>query len=299
MIAALTATLEWARNNPKLVMAACVTVLFVMLFGLESLLPLRRPTRSRRPRVAVNLLVSAVVFAVGGLVLAPLGRSVAAWASGGAFGLVHLMDLPQPARVAVSVVLMDLTFYYWHAANHRFGLLWRFHNVHHSDPDMDVSTCFRFHWGEMLLSAPFRVVQVALIGVTPLTYALHEFVFQCCTLFHHSNARLPLGLERLLNLCLVTPRMHGVHHSAVAEEGNTNYSVVFPWWDRLHRTLRLNIPQAEVIVGVPAYSRDEDNHFWRLMAAPFTRQRPYSLWPDGSTARREAPPAGAPTAMAD
>lgn len=69
------------------------------------------------------------------------------------------MALPAWMEFAISVLLMDLAFYYWHLANHRVPLLWRFHNVHHIDPGLDVSTALRFHFGEITL---FSVVQVSL-----------------------------------------------------------------------------------------------------------------------------------------
>jgi sterol desaturase/sphingolipid hydroxylase (fatty acid hydroxylase superfamily) len=102
---------------------------------------------------------------------------------------------------------MDLTFYYWHLANHRLPFLWRFHNVHHIDPDLDVSTAFRFHFGEITLSAVFSLLQVSLIGPSAWAFAAYQLVFQAEVLFHHCNVRLPVRAERLLNKVLVTPRM--------------------------------------------------------------------------------------------
>jgi hypothetical protein len=176
---------------------------------------------------------------------------------------------------------MDLTFYYWHRLNHTRPLLWRFHNVHHADPDMDVTTSFRFHWGEVLYSTVFRLLQVSLIGAVPLTYLVYEVVFNGATMFHHSNLRLPVAWERRLNRVFVTPRMHGVHHSAVGPETNSNYSVIFSWWDRLNRSLRLNVAPREIVIGVPGYLRPGDNHSLPMLALPFTRQRPYWRWPSG------------------
>lgn len=94
-------------------------------------------------------------------------------------------------------------------------------------------------------------------------------------MFHHSNLRLPIGLERLLNKLLVTPRMHGIHHSRIRDETNSNFGVVFPWWDRIHGTLRLNLPQASIVIGIPGYSRPEDNRPTHCFALPFRRQRDY------------------------
>ena len=65
-------------------------------------------------------------------------------------------------------------------------------------------------------------------------------------LFHHSNVRLPLEVERKLNRVFVTPRMHGIHHSTVKEETNSNWSSGLTIWDRLHGTFRGDVPQDTV-----------------------------------------------------
>jgi sterol desaturase/sphingolipid hydroxylase (fatty acid hydroxylase superfamily) len=118
-------------------------------------------------------------------------------------------------------------------------------------------------------------------------FALYELVFQASTLFHHSNVRLPIRIERVLNLAFVTPRMHGIHHSQVREETNSNYSVVFSWWDRLHRTAGFNVPQSDIVVGVPAYSDPEDNSLWNALLLPFRPQRDYWRRPDGTPVQRD------------
>jgi sterol desaturase/sphingolipid hydroxylase (fatty acid hydroxylase superfamily) len=94
-------------------------------------------------------------------------------------------------------------------------------------------------------------------------------------------------VERLLNLMIVTPRMHGIHHSQVRDENNSNFSVVFSWWDRLHRTLGLNIPQSEIVIGIPAYSDAADNGLWNALLLPFRRQRDYWRRADGSLVQRD------------
>jgi hypothetical protein len=81
--------------------------------------------------------------------------------------------------------------------------------------------------------------------------------------------------------------MHGIHHSQVREETNSNYSVVLSWWDRLHRTLRLNVPQSRIVIGVPGYSAPEDNELRKLLSMPFQKQRDYWTRPDGEKIRRE------------
>jgi sterol desaturase/sphingolipid hydroxylase (fatty acid hydroxylase superfamily) len=152
-----------------------------------------------------------------------------------------------------------------------------------------VSTAFRFHVGEVALSTVFRIVQVSAIGLSAWMFAIYEIVFQANTLFHHSNVRLPIRIERLLNLVIVTPRMHGIHHSQVRDETNSNYSVVFSWWDRLHRTVGLNIPQSAIAVGVPGYAEPADNSLSSTFLMPFRRQRDYWRRPDGTIVRRAEP----------
>jgi sterol desaturase/sphingolipid hydroxylase (fatty acid hydroxylase superfamily) len=255
--------------------AVALVALAVVLFGVERVRPLREPRRRLLPRLWVNGAVSALAMLTAGLAVRPLAVTLLGWTEVQRFGLIGAW-IPAPAVRLVGVfLLLDLSFYYWHRVNHRLAVLWRFHNVHHVDPDLDVSTALRFHFGEVALSAAFRAVQVLAIGPPAVAYVAYEFVFQANTLFHHSNVRLPLGLERALNWLLVTPRMHGIHHSQVQGETNSNYSVVLPWWDWLHRSLVLGIRQRDIAIGVPGYARPEDNRLRTLLVLPFLRQRDY------------------------
>jgi sterol desaturase/sphingolipid hydroxylase (fatty acid hydroxylase superfamily) len=177
---------------------------------------------------------------------------------------------------------MDLAFYYWHLANHKVPVLWRFHNVHHIDPDLDVSTSFRFHFGEIALSAIFRIIQISIIGITPAAFLIYEICFTVNTIFQHSNIKLPIKFERILNKIIVTPRMHAIHHSQYRTETDSNYSTVFSWWDRLHKSIRLNIPHKDIVIGVPGYTKPGDNNLCNVLLLPFKKQRYYWKKPDGS-----------------
>jgi sterol desaturase/sphingolipid hydroxylase (fatty acid hydroxylase superfamily) len=273
---------------------------FALLFILERFFPLRKTTQSLLGRLFVNLAISVLTFIAAAIFVQPAARWALRWSAGTPLGLVHLIALPAPLEFALSFVLLDLGFYYWHVANHRVPFLWRFHNVHHIDPDLDVTTAFRFHFGGITLSTGFSLLQVSLIGPSAWSFAIYQLVFQAEVLFHHSNLRLPIGAERLLNKVLVTPRMHGIHHSQVQRENNSNFGTVFPWWDRLHRTLGVNIPQDAVVVGVPGYTLAEDNRFWNALLIPFRRQRDYWRRPDGTLVERQEAPAGqSPSRLAE
>lgn len=272
------------RNS--LFWGAAVVVFALALFALERFFPLRRTKRPLTGRLLVNLSFAAVAFLTVSLAVRPAAEATLGWTGQHAFGLAQLTAIPPAVRPVMAFLLMDLTFYWWHRANHRIPLLWRFHNVHHIDPDLDVSTAFRFHFGELAFSSAFRVAQIGLIGPSLGSYLLYETVFQAGTLFHHSNVRLPIRAERLLVRLIVTPRMHGIHHSQVPQETNSNYATVFSFWDRLHRTLGLNIPQGEIDIGIPGYAEDRDNSLDSALLMPFRTQRDYWRRGDGTLPAR-------------
>lgn len=252
----------------------CISsAIFLLLFLIERVVPLRPAKHNLLRRLIVNSAVTTLTFLVYLGVVQPAAGWVMQWTTQNSFGLIHWLQLPVIMSSAIAFLLMDLSFYYWHRSTHQFSLLWRFHLAHHIDPDLDVSNGFRFHVGEIFLSTGFRVLQVALIGVSLQTYLIYELAFQANTMFHHSNIKLPLWLERGLNLILVTPRMHSIHHSQIQQETDANFSSVFSWWDRLHHTLRLNVPQSEITIGVPAYNHPDDNTIPNVLMMPFRSQR--------------------------
>jgi sterol desaturase/sphingolipid hydroxylase (fatty acid hydroxylase superfamily) len=263
-----------------------VAAVFVALLILETRFSLRQPKRPKAQRFVINVGVSALALATGAYIVVPIALKLSEQSSETSFGLLRLVPLPYAAEFVAGFLLMDLTFYYWHRANHVFPFFWRFHNVHHVDQDLDVSTSFRFHLGEVLYSLGFRVLQIYLIGISLLTYLVYELIFQCATMFHHSNVHLPITVERCLNKVIVTPRMHGIHHSIVKNETNSNYSVIFRWWDSMHGTLRLNVKQSDVVIGVPAYLEPQDNAFLNLIILPFRKQREYWRLPNGQEPER-------------
>jgi sterol desaturase/sphingolipid hydroxylase (fatty acid hydroxylase superfamily) len=268
------------------IIGVVVASVFVALLIFETRFSLRQPKRPKAQRFVINVGVSALALGTGAYIVGPIAFRLSEQSSETSFGLLRLVPLPYAAEFVAGFLLMDLTFYYWHRANHSIPLFWRFHNVHHVDPDLDVSTSFRFHFGEVLYSVGFRALQVYLLGISLFTYLVYELVFQCATMFHHSNVRLPITVERWLNQIVVTPRMHGIHHSIVKDETNSNYSVIFRWWDLMHGTLKLNVNQSDVVIGVPAYLGPEDNKFWNLLVQPFRKQREYWRLRDGKQPER-------------
>lgn len=145
-------------------------------------------------------------------------------------GLLASVDNPLLKTVA-SFVLLDLLMYFWHRANHAFGWLWMFHKVHHSDLCMNVSTAFRLHFAEMLLTTLLKAVFVVAVGVDAATLAVNETAMVLFVMLHHAN--LSFWGERWLGRVFIVPHLHRAHHSALRSEHDLNLGAVFSLWDRL------------------------------------------------------------------
>lgn len=281
-------------------MATAVTAIVILVVGgsmvlAEELAPLRTSVELKWRRVARNVTIGGVSLAFTSLLQAPLLLPVASWIAREHAGLLQLVSWPRWIETLLAVLLLDYTLWWWHWATHRVPLLWRFHLVHHIDRDLDASTALRFHFGELVLSIAARAAQMIVIGVDPYALWLWQSILFASILFHHSNVRLPEAFERALVRFIVTPRMHGIHHSNRRSETDSNWSSILSCWDVLHRTLRLDVRQAEVVIGVPAYADASEVTVGKMLLLPFRRQLRDFEPPTSSAggSERPRPPAAA------
>jgi len=223
----------------------------------------------------INTILSLPAFALLRFMMIPALVWLASKNETWHIGLNYLYHLPNWCENLIAFILLDYSIFWWHIILHRMPLMWRFHLVHHTDIDMDVSTAFRFHFGEMIGSVIFRGAMVVLIGASPLMVLIYEIIFEAETQFHHSNTKLPLRFEKLLNKIIVTPRMHGIHHSIIKKETDSNYATIFSFWDRLHKTMHANIAEDDVVIGVPSYHDEHELTIGNLLKLPFTKIRPW------------------------
>lgn len=245
---------------------------FLVLAWLERRRPLRRSVEPKLRREGRNLAIAGAAAVVVQLVEAPVAQAMLSISERKQWGVVRHLRLPRFAASILALLLMDYSMYFWHELMHRIPLLWRFHLAHHSDLDMDASTALRFHFGELLLSVPWRAGQIGLIGISASDYRLWQSLFLASIVFHHSSIRLPLRVERMLAEMFVTPRMHGIHHSVVLEHSQSNYSSGLSVWDRLHGTLRLGVRQSGLELGVPLLRDPMDVTLAKTLLVPFTSQ---------------------------
>lgn len=227
------------------------TILLVVLWAVESAAPMYRGRRRRVGHGLANLGLALINTLAVALPFATLMYGATEWATERDFGLVRLFDVPVWAGWGLVLVLFDAWMYTWHRVNHRVALLWRFHAVHHTDREMDATSAFRFHPGEIALSFMARLLVLPVLGMTMPQLLAYETLLLPVILFHHSNVRMPRRVDSMLRWLIVTPWMHWVHHSRVREETNSNYASVLSIWDRLFASYRFRPDPEAIEQGLP------------------------------------------------
>ncbi len=211
---------------------------------LERLFPEARAPGGFR-RVGRNLSLAGINGLLGWAVVVPVSAAAAHWAP------AWRPDwLAGGVGLGLDLLLLDFWIYWWHRLNHRWPLLWRFHEVHHLDEFLDASSALRFHAGEVLLSALVRALVIVVAGVPLASVVVFETVLAVVVLFHHSNLRLPRAFERRLSLVIVTPSIHWVHHHATQADTDSNYSTVLSGWDRLFGSSSPHPRAVDMAIGV-------------------------------------------------
>ncbi len=210
----------------------------------------------------VNAAVTSVLF-VG------IWLWVSNWANTNNFGILNWLQLSYWPHLVGAVLLMDTWTYFWHVINHKIPFFWRFHRVHHSDPNMDVTTANRFHTGEIIFSSMLRTIVILFIGLQIWELLVYEILLVIVVQFHHANIGLPEKVDKLLRTVIVTPAMHKVHHSRVQSETDSNYSSLFSFWDRICKTFNLNDDPHSIRLGLDDFDSEEDQNVKGLFRMPF------------------------------
>lgn len=208
----------------------------VLLVLLEVLLPRKQRVLTRSQRWPTNIsltLINTICIRLMGPIVAV---SIATLAQKNGWGLINHLDLPSFLALFIGIILLDLAIYGQHVATHKIPALWRLHKVHHVDRDIDVTTGFRFHPLEIILSMVYKCGIVVMLGVSPEAVILFEIILSLSSLFNHANIAVPVQLDRYLRLFIVTPDMHRVHHSVHKFETNSNYGFSLSIWDRIFKT---------------------------------------------------------------
>jgi len=242
---------------------------FAVLYFYERQRPLRPQLERKEIQTARNLAIAATAGLAVTLFEKPVTGKLTRIVEENHYGLLKIFRLPKFLETALAVVLLDYTLYLWHVLTHKLPFLWRFHQIHHADLDLTASTAIRFHFGEITISVLFRAGQIMLIGVSPNALQIWQGLLFLSILFHHSNVRLPKNLEEKIQKFIVTPRLHGIHHSIESGEMNSNWSSGLTIWDFLHGTFRNDVPQNEITIGIKDHKTIETVKLKKMLIEPF------------------------------
>lgn len=250
--------------------------LFALLALAEALAPRRPRQQPRSSRWTTNwgiTIANTLTLRLMALALPLLAVGAAADAQSQGWGLFNLLGWPAWLEVLMSVLLLDLAIWAQHLVTHKVPFLWRLHRVHHADVDIDVTTAIRFHPLEIALSMLLKIGLVYLLGPSALAVVLFEILLNGTAMFNHANWRLPLGLDRVLRLVLVTPDMHRVHHSVHRAEHDSNYGFALSIWDRLFGTYIAQPAKGHDAMEIGLEWRDDrPSRFGWSLALPFFRK---------------------------
>ncbi len=247
----------------------------LLMCSLETVMPKRIRQQSRSQRWQANLglvIINSVVLKL----LGPITAVVAAdYALDNGWGLLSRFAMPLYLDIIVGVVVLDLAIYAQHVISHRIPLLWRLHKVHHADRDIDATSGIRFHPVEVVLSMLYKCLVILLLGPVTIAVVLFEIILNASAMFNHANLRLPLWLDRVLRLLIVTPDMHRVHHSVIQRETNSNYGFFLSIWDRVFRTYNAQPEKGHdgMTIGLAQYQSQKPASLLWCMALPFSPEK--------------------------
>lgn len=263
--------LQWFAMDANTIRFVIFLGVFLLMLFLEWKIPRHPTVDSKSRRLGINLSLTGIDIVAARLVFGTAAVGAARFAGETGWGILNFLDGPSWLEFAAAVIILDMMIYFQHVAVHMIPFFWRFHVVHHSDLDLDVSSGLRFHPIEILVSMLYKIGIILALGPSPAAVLAFEAILNGMAQFTHSNIRLPLSLDKLLRCLIVTPDMHRIHHSVEVRETNSNFGFNLSIWDRMLGTYleEAKKPQAEILIGVSAFQKKEEVGFANLLLMPF------------------------------
>jgi len=259
-------------QQPEHVIRVVIFISLVLLFiGLEYLFP-------RRKKVAVsrklnNVLIHILNTLVSRMLFPAAAVGISFWANEKGLGLLNLIDINLALKSLIAVLILDFFIYWQHVIFHKIPVLWRLHQVHHSDDNYDFTTALRFHPVEIILSFLIKGAIIIAFGLPKEGVLVFEIILNSLAMFNHGNFYIPKRLDKVIRSLFVTPDMHRIHHSVIPSELNTNFGFNLSCWDRLFRSYTQE-PASDhetMRIGLSNYSMPDQLTLWKLLVMPFKK----------------------------
>jgi sterol desaturase/sphingolipid hydroxylase (fatty acid hydroxylase superfamily) len=201
----------------------------------EALIPMRPRGQWGRRHLVPNLVLTLITFATNVVFNTALLLGLV-WLQARGWGLFNAIQVPTIVAVGGAILALDLAWYVTHVSMHKFPAMWRFHTVHHSDPQVDVTTTVRQHPGESVIRYAYLAAFAFAFGASPLAFTIYRVWSASHGQLEHSNIKLPQWLDTAITFVFSSPNMHKIHHSRDQRFTDRNYSNIFSIWDRLGLT---------------------------------------------------------------
>ncbi|MGB1344593.1 MAG: sterol desaturase family protein [Amylibacter sp.] len=212
--------------------------ILIILIMAEILLPKKKRIHNRKDRWITNGLITLINTASVNIVhiAIPLIAIVAAVdVSNGKMGLFNIINFPIWIEIILTVIILDLIIWGQHFLSHKIPFVWRFHRMHHTDRDLDVTTAVRFHPFEIIFSMFIKITAIYILGASAIAVIIFEIMLNGMAMFNHANLRIPLRIENILRKFIVTPDLHRIHHSIYIDEHNKNFGFSLSIWDKIFK----------------------------------------------------------------
>lgn len=245
--------------------------IFCLMITWETLSPRRTQHISRKQRWSVNLGLAAFNMMIMRLTVGSLAYLSAIDAAEQSIGLMNWLAAPNWLSIGITLLVLDFAIYCQHILSHKWPLLWRLHQVHHTDLEFDATTAVRFHPLEIVLSMFYKVAWIYLLGADPLAVIAFEIILNGAATFNHSNIYIAPWLDKKLRWLIITPDMHRIHHSPYRHETDSNYGFSISCWDRLCRTYVAEPQQNQstMAIGLSTFRKASELGFLKLLRLPF------------------------------
>ena len=255
-------------------LTASLSIFCVMIIW-EYVSPRRKQNINRKQRWPINLGLAAFNMAIMRVSIGSMAYLSAVAVADHRYGLLNWLDAPAWLSIMVTLLFLDFAIYCQHIVSHKWPLLWRLHQIHHTDLEFDATTAVRFHPLEIMISMLYKALCIILIGADPLAVIAFEIILNGAATFNHSNVNIPPAIDKKLRWLIITPDMHRIHHSTLPIETDSNYGFSISCWDRLFRTYtpEPQQPQTTMAIGLNPFRQQTELGFMRLLLLPFKALR--------------------------
>ena len=251
-------------------------VFFFLL--LEMIVPLFQFDYHKGKHAAINITFTLITLVVN-LFGAALIVATVSYTQFHQIGVLHMFEMSILLYVIIGLILLDLIgAWLVHFLEHKVKWMWRFHIIHHTDINVDVTSGLRHHPGENILRLAFTCFAVLVVGPSFGLVMLYQTASAFFAHLTHANIQMPKKIDELLSYVFVTPYFHKIHHHYVQPNTDSNYGNIFSFWDHLFRTTSKEKDMTSLVYGLDTHFNEEDySSIKSLLLIPFqTFREPFN-----------------------